>query len=82
MLVYARQCHVVLLQQGKNVVHLFWIDTELGFLARSDDLGVMPCANAGVEANHDLAALVDTAEIVQLRDGVHADEQPVLEGIL
>ena len=32
-------------------------------------------ANAGVKAHHDLAALVDAAKGIKLREGIHADKQ-------
>ena len=62
MVVDARQRHVICLEQGQRVVQQIGRDAELGFLARRDDLLMVPRADAGVEADHDPAAAFDPAE--------------------
>ena len=82
VLVDARQGHVVLFQQGEDLVHLAGVDAKLRLLARGHDLGVVACADAGIKAHHNLAALVDGAEVVQLGERIHADKQVVAKGVL
>ena len=81
MLVDARKREIVLFKQGKNFVQLVGGDAKFGVLARSDDLGMVARANAGVKTHHDLAALVDAAKGIELRERINADKQAARNGV-
>ncbi len=82
MLVDAGQSQLVPGQQGEYLFHFVRRDAELGFLASRDHLGVVPGPDAGIEAHHDLAAGIEAAQGVQLREGIHADQQAAGQRIL
>ena len=65
-----------------HLVRVLGADTKLCLLAGCDDLLAVACANAWIEADHDLSAGVQPSVEVELGEGVHADEQIVGNGIL
>ena len=81
VLVDPGQRQFVLGEQGAHLVQRGGIDAEFGFFPGGDHLDVMPGPDAGVDANHDLAAGVDGTVKIKLREGIHADEQAVFHGV-
>ena len=81
VLVHPGERQPVFFEQGADFIQRGGIDAEFGFLSGGDDLFVMPGPDAGVDADHHLAAGVDLAILVELRQGIHADDEAVVHGV-
>ena len=82
MLIEACQTQVVGFKDGADFRQSVGRNAKLGLLAGSDDLLVVACADAGIEADHHTAAGVDLAHEFELRQRVHTDEQPGVHSVL
>ena len=82
MLIEPRQTQPVSGRNLENIGQTIRRNAEFGLLAGGDHLGAVSGAYAGIEAHHDPAAGIDPAVQLQLGQGIHADQQTVIHGVL